>query len=149
MRRDLAGDLPEPLWPQGYEPRAFTEADAPEVHRLLELGYAGGGGEVGSFDAWWPALCEDPEYAPDLIFLAARGGEIVAVAQCWTTAFVKDLVVHPEHRRRGLAEALMTTVFAAFRSRGAAHVDLKVRIGNTAAERLYRRLGMIEGPLEG
>jgi ribosomal protein S18 acetylase RimI-like enzyme len=150
MRRDLAGELPAPSWPQGYEPRAFREADAPEVHRLMQLAYAGGlGGEVAPFDAWWPALRDDAEYAPDLVFLAALEGQLVAVAQCWTSAFVKDLVVHPDHRRRGLGEALMTTAFAAFRTRGAPHVDLKVRIGNTPAERLYRRLGMIPIPIEG
>lgn len=149
LRRDLADEGPAPRWPRGYGPRAFTQADAAEVHSLLTIAYAGGGGEVGSFEAWWPGVCDDREYAPELVFLVADAtGRIVAVAQCWTSSFIKDFVVHPDVRRLGLGEALLATVFAAFRDRDAAFVDLKVRIDNpSGAARLYRRLGMGDAPL--
>lgn len=44
----------------------------------------------------------------------------------------------------------MRRVFAAFRDRCAAHVDLKThRVENAAAVRLYERLGMIRIAWEG
>lgn len=131
-------------------PRGFDPADAFAVHSLLALGYARGGGEVAAFEDWWSALRGDEEFAADLCFLAVdRSGDILGVAQCWTSAFIKDLVVHPKARRRGLGEALLTTAFQAFQRRGAAHVDLKVRRDNRSALRLYRRLGMREVPIDG
>ncbi|MEZ2329127.1 GNAT family N-acetyltransferase [Mesorhizobium sp. RCC_202] len=52
--------------------------------------------------------------------------------------------------RHGIGEALVGRVFAAFRDRGAAHVDLKThRVEHAAAVRLYERLGMIRVAWEG
>jgi ribosomal protein S18 acetylase RimI-like enzyme len=151
LRRDLASAVADPVWPASFTPRGFTAEDAPAVHRLMQIGYAGGGGSVGPFDQWWPGVRDDGEFDAALCFLAVDGaGEIAAVAQCWTSAFIKDLVVHPGARRRGLGEALLLTAFQAFRRRGAAHVDLKVQLDNPrGAVRLYRRLGMRDAPIDG
>jgi ribosomal protein S18 acetylase RimI-like enzyme len=151
LRRDLSRAVADPVWLSGFRMRTFTAEDASVVHRLMQLAYAQGGGSVGDFDAWWPALRDDSEFDTALCFLAIdRAGEIVGAAQCWTSAYVKDLVVHPAARRHGLAEALLLTVFQTFRARGARHVDLKVETDNpTGAMRLYRRLGMVEVPIDG
>jgi ribosomal protein S18 acetylase RimI-like enzyme len=151
LRRDLTDEIADPVWPAGFSLGAFSAEDAAEVHRLMQLAYAEGGGSVGAFEAWWPAVRDDGEFDAGLCFLALdAGGEIVGAAQCWTSGFVKDLVVHPRARRRGLAEALLLTAFQAFRRRGAAHVDLKVQTDNpTGAVRLYKRLGMREVPIDG
>lgn len=116
------------------------------MHRLLEVGYAQGGGEVGTFNAWWAGLRNDDEFAEDLCFLAVSDeGGVVGVAQCWTSAFIKDLAVHPLYRRRGIAEALLKAVFYEFHRRGGRQVDLKVRIDNaTGALQLYEKIGMRE-----
>jgi len=151
LRRDLSDAVAAPAWPAGFSARIFTAEDAPAVHRLMRLAYAQGGGSVDEFDTWWPAVRDDGEFDASLCFLAVdRTGEIVGAAQCWTSGYVKDLVVHPEARRHGLAEALLLTVFQAFRRLGAAHVDLKVETDNpTGAVRLYRRLGMVAVPIDG
>ena len=117
----------------------------------MQIAYARGGGSVGPFDAWWPGVRDDSEFAAELVFLAVdQRGDIVGAAHCWTSAFVKDLVVHPDARRRGIAEALLKTAFAEFRRRGDRHVDLKVQLDNpTGAIRLYERLGMRAVPLDG
>jgi len=150
LRSDLTEAITQPHWPTGYRVRAFTADDAPAVHHLLEVGYAQGGGRVGAFEEWWPSLRDDDEFATELCFLAVDERQnIVGVAQCWTSAFIKDLAVHPRARRRGIAEALLRTAFWEFRRRGAKHVDLKVQIDNpTGAVRLYKKLGMREVPLE-
>ncbi|HEX4197810.1 MAG TPA: GNAT family N-acetyltransferase [Caulobacteraceae bacterium] len=151
LRRDLADGVADPVWPPGFSVRAFAPDDAAAVHRLMRIAYARGGGGVGAFEDWWPGLRDDAEFDPDLCFLAVDGsGRIVGAAQCWTSAFIKDLVVHPDARQRGLGEALLLTAFAAFRRRGAAQVDLKVELDNpTGAVRLYRRLGMVDVAIDG
>jgi ribosomal protein S18 acetylase RimI-like enzyme len=151
LRRDLTEAVAPPTCPAGYRVRMFSADDAPAVHRLLELGYAQGGGRVGAFEEWWPSLRDDDEFASDLCFLALdERQEIVGVVQCWTSAFIKDLVVHPLARRRGIATALLRTAFWEFWRRGAKHVDLKVHVDNPAgAVRLYGKLGMREVPLDG
>jgi ribosomal protein S18 acetylase RimI-like enzyme len=117
---------------------------AAAVHRLLRAAYRNGGGEIADFAVWWAQLRSDEEYHPELVFVAVdRGGQVAGVAQCWTSAFVKDLAVDQAWRRRGLATALLLHAFEVFWGRGADAVDLKVEADNpSGAERLYRRLGM-------
>jgi ribosomal protein S18 acetylase RimI-like enzyme len=119
-------------------------SDGAEAHRLLALGYADGGGSVAPYHGWWRALTSDTEYDPSLCFVVkTTSGEIVGFAQCWTSAFIKDLAVHPAWRRRGIGEALIHHVFAVFQQRGATTVDLKVEVDNpSGAVRLYERAGM-------
>ena len=133
-----------PFWRTGVSLMPFDpDCHAAEVHRVLSHAYADGGGAVAPFQAWWASVRDDAEFDPSLVFLAASdNGDVVGVAQCWTSAFVKDLAVAGSWRRRGIGTALLMQVFSAFRQRGAAHVDLKVEVGNSAANRLYRRLGM-------
>ena len=150
LRRDLTNAAASPTCPTWYRVRTFAADDAPTVHRLLEVGYAQGGGQIGRFEEWWPSLRDDDEFAPELCFLAVDERHIVGVAQCWTSAFIKDLVVHPLTRRRGIATALLRRVFWEFRRRGVKHVDLKVQADNpTGAVRLYKALGMREVALDG
>src|SRR5262245_21706796 len=151
LRRDLTEVVAPSTFPIGHRLRTFAYDDAPAVHRLLDVGYAQGGGHVGPFEEWWPSLRDDDEFNPDLCFLAVdERQDIVGVAQCWSCAFVKDLVVHPLSRRRGLATALLRRVFWEFRIREAKHVDLKVQVDNLAgALHLYKALGMREVVLDG
>lgn len=143
LRRALDSGLLAPRWPDGFGLRTFRTHDAPAVHRLLADVFSD---EEPSFEAWWAKLSGDAEFEPALCFLVFDpAGGLVAVAQCWTSAFVKDLAVTPSARRNGLAEALMWHVFAAFKKRGDRHVDLKTSIvENADAVRLYRRMGMVE-----
>jgi ribosomal protein S18 acetylase RimI-like enzyme len=116
---------------------------APSVHRLLEAGYADGGGSVADFDSWWSGLVNDAEYDPGLIFLVGRQSAApVAAAICWSSAFVKDIVVAAGLRRRGLASNLLRHIFSVFRARSADAVDLKVHSNNCDAISLYRSVGM-------
>lgn len=147
MRRPLTEPIPEPAWPAGVAPVPFDpDRHGAKVHALLTVAYAGGGGYVEPFRIWWPSLIRDAEYDPALCFVAAdAGGEVLGVAQCWTSAFVKDLAVAPTARRQGLGAALLAQAFQVFRERGAAHLDLKVEADNpTGALRLYRTLGFQE-----
>ncbi len=105
---------------------------------------------MADFAEWWGKLSRDDEFDPQLCFLAVDGaGVIVGVAQCWTSAYLKDLAVHPDHRGRGIGASLLREVFLAFRERGGAYVDLKVEARNEGGIRFYERAGMRRVPLEG
>ncbi|WP_269930549.1 GNAT family N-acetyltransferase [Aminobacter sp. HY435] len=144
LRKILTGEPKAPQWPDGFAMRTFEPSDAPALHALLELVFDDG--MNGPFEDWWPRLAGDSKFDPGLCFLVFAGdGRLAGAALSWTSAFVKDLAVHPDFRGKGIAEALMRQVFATFAGRGAVHVDLKTSlVGNADAVRLYRRLGMTE-----
>jgi ribosomal protein S18 acetylase RimI-like enzyme len=149
LRKILDETLVAPHWPDGFTMRSFQPGDAPALHALLSEVYDDGA--EGPFEEWWPRVADDPEFDPELCFLVIDAkGRLAAAALCWTSAFVKDLVVHSEARGRGIGEALMRHAFAAYRDRGAAHVDLKTNtVESAAAVRLYDRLGMMPVAWEG
>ncbi|RJG44346.1 GNAT family N-acetyltransferase [Mesorhizobium sp. DCY119] len=149
FRRDLDADFPAPKWPAGFSMRTFRATDAQSLHTLLSEVFDDG--EEGPFDTWWQKVSNDAEFDPSLCFLVFDGDDrLVAAALCWTSAYLKDLAVRPEARRRGLAEALLLQVFGTFQARDAAHVDLKTDlVKNPDAVRLYERMGMRRVPLEG
>ena len=52
-----------------------------------------------------------------------------------------NVAVCPHFRRRGVGEALMTAQRSAGEARGLSVMMLEVRLSNTAAQRLYEKLG--------
>ncbi|WP_240230019.1 GNAT family N-acetyltransferase [Devosia lacusdianchii] len=148
MRRHLDDALPPAIWPAGVRLLPLQRADPRALHTILTDAYANGFGSTAPFEDWWPKLSADTEFDPALVFVAAdEVGQPIGVAQCWTSGFIKDLAVVPAWRGKGIGDALLYAVFAAFRHRGLGHVDLKVITANTSALRLYRRVGMVEAPL--
>lgn len=144
---DPAADY-APRWPAGIAPTGFQpHRHARAARTLLNDAYRDGGGDVLAFEAWWPALSADPEYRPDLCFVAldARTGTLAGFAQCWSLGFVKDIAVMPAWRRHGLGRALMQQIFRTFQARGIFEVDLKLAADNpSGAAAFYARLGMVE-----
>jgi len=144
MGIDLPGEVPPPVWPDGVAVRTFREEDAPEVKDLLDLAYKDEfHHHPMSFENWRRFMLEDPMFDADAWFLAVAGGKIVGAALNWDEGYVKDLVVHPDWRGRGLGKALMLQTFAEFSRRDLPRVTLKTDSNNpTDAWRLYERLGM-------
>ena len=138
MRRDLDEDVPAIQWPNGIELNAYSTELAPAVHHLMQLGFH----EGGALDIWQQRFESDPEYDPALCLVASDAEGVVGVAQCWTSAYIKDLVVHPRAQRRGLGRALMLQAFTVFQQRREGFVDLKVLENNLRAQRLYESVGM-------
>lgn len=144
LRKDLTRPFAAAQWPQGITVTTLTPALLQPVHSLVRLGYANGYGSVGSLEQWQQCLLHDAEYDPNLCVICLLDGEVVGVAQAWTSAYLKDLVVHPHRQGQGLGRALLNHVFAVFRARGEANVDLKVMRHNHRARHLYLALGMTE-----
>jgi ribosomal protein S18 acetylase RimI-like enzyme len=142
MRRDLTQPANGAQWPAPLRLTEFSIENARAVHQLLVLGRSFGGGRVADFTTWLDAFDNDPEFDRQLCFAVEDPQGIVAVAQCWTSAFIRNLVVHPRAQRCGLGLTLLAEVFDAFRARGEGHVDLKVMECNLPARHLYERAGM-------
>ena len=146
LRRDLAGEIERPVLPSGVVLTALDEKPDMKLvkaaHSVLEAGYWEGGGGAPMFRQWWMAVCKDEEFDPTLVFLAIDNEGVAGMAHCFTSAFVKDLAVHPRARRRGIGRALMLAAFHEFARRGAPHVNLKVGEDNANARALYHSLGM-------
>jgi len=142
MRRDLTIPIPAATWPGGVRRDVFDVADIKAMHALLQRAYGNGFGSVlPDWLDWWEALRADSEFDPALCFVAKADSDVVGFCLCWTSSFIKDLVVAPELQGHGLGAALLATAMSALRERGAGGVQLKVVTANTGARRLYERLG--------
>lgn len=143
MGVDVSADVSEPTWPDGVRVRNFRDGDARELWGLLGAAYAAEADPFPPFDDWCGRMLEDPSFEPEHWFLVEGDGDLVAAALNWNDAYVKDIVVHPAWRRRGLGEGLMRQTFRHFGERGFTRVTLKTDSTNpTQAWRLYERLGM-------
>jgi [ribosomal protein S18]-alanine N-acetyltransferase len=72
------------------------------------------------------------------------GGRIVGYICLWEVAdelHVTNVAVHPDDRRRGIARALLESVFARARAASSRMVLLEVRPSNTEALALYESFG--------
>ena len=141
--RSLETPIGDVRWPPSVELVPFSAKLAPAAHQLLGKVYENGrfGSVPEGFDTWWAAVRHDSEFDASLCFCAVDGNVLAGFALCWTSSFVKDFGVMSFHRHQGVGEALMRTVFHAFKQRGFKQVALKVRSDNTAAKRFYGRLG--------
>jgi ribosomal protein S18 acetylase RimI-like enzyme len=145
MQIALERDVPEPSWPEGTSVRTFRMAEAEAVKDLLDLAYAEEPGfALNPFEDWRRFMLGDPSFEAESWFVVEAGdGSLAAAALNWKEGFVKDLVVHPAHRRRGLGAALLLHTFRHFKGRGVDLVTLKTDSVNTSqAWRLYERVGM-------
>jgi mycothiol synthase len=146
MGIDLPEKIPEPEWPEGVSMRTYggEEAEAREIKQLLDLAYAEEfHHQPATFENWSRFMFEDPMFDADVWFLAVAGDKIVGAALNWDEGYIKDLVVHPDWRGRGLGKALVYQTFGEFKRRGLPRVTLKTDSNNpTDAWRLYERAGM-------
>ncbi|HEX2022729.1 MAG TPA: GNAT family N-acetyltransferase [Candidatus Thermoplasmatota archaeon] len=84
------------------------------------------------------------------VWLAQRGGAPVGYAATFETystfrarplLYLEDLFVLPEHRRAGVAKALLRRLARRAKERGCARVTWMVLDWNVDAQRFYERLG--------
>ncbi len=103
-----------------------------------------------SFRTPWPSHAFEQELASNRLarYLVVRVAErLVAFAGLWLMAdeaHVTTFAVHPDWRRRGIAQRLMVALLDLGLEIGAQRMTLEVRAGNQAAQALYRRFGFID-----
>ena len=102
----------------------------------------------------WTAYTEQPEalrrgFAGSLLTLAAReNGTLVgllrAVGDGCTVVLVQDLLVRPDHQRRGIGTALMEHCIRYTEKVGFLQLELDVVADNESAVKLCKRHGFVE-----
>lgn len=98
-----------------------------------------------------------PESTAGAVFVARAAGDVVGMASLVYTvstaeggraALFEDLVVHPEHRRRGIAIALVRFVIDEAKRRGILRLTLLTDLRNDRAQALYRKLGFADSSMK-
>jgi GNAT superfamily N-acetyltransferase len=137
--------------------RDATPDDAPAflalVHSLAEFEKLPGPDEAAArrlcADAFGPA-------AHYHLTLAEVGGAVVAYAVTFRTystflarptLYLEDLFVHPDHRRRGIATALLRRLARRAADSGCGRFEWMVLDWNQSAQEMYRQLGARELPM--
>jgi len=146
--------------PTGPIVRRATSADLPSIGRLGALLIA----EHHGFDSrrFLAARPRTPaDYASFLgtleernvaVLVADDNGSVIGYAYAAVEGYdymslrgpagvLHDVVVGPEHRRRGVGRLLLDAVLAYLRSRGAPRVVLSTTVQNEPAQRLFANLG--------
>jgi mycothiol synthase len=125
-----------------------ADSDAEAVHALNETSFSGNADyRPETFISFRDEHLRAHDFAPTLSCLAEPDGDLVGflLARRWreeSVGFVDLLGVHPDHRRRGLATAMLKTTFARFAAAGLREAQLGVASDNPRALTLYERCGM-------
>ena len=139
----------------------FEQAKASDLQRLVELL-----GILFESEAEFSADAEKQRVALQAIladtgkgkiYVAREGRQVVAMASLLYTistaeggkaAIFEDLVVAPEHRKRGIGEALLKHVVAEARAEGVLRITLLTDMQNERAQAMYRRVGFVGSPMK-
>jgi len=77
-----------------------------------------------------------------------KEGQIVGYCGMWLIvdeAHITNIAVLPEFRGQKLGEAILRMIMEVAKKKGAKTMTLEVRISNTVAQSLYRKLGFMNG----
>ncbi len=79
-----------------------------------------------------------------LWLVALEGGRVAGYVGSQTVIDESDMMniaVHPDFRRRGIAEALVNALVEGLKGKGSLRLSLEVRASNAPAQALYQKLG--------
>lgn len=119
--------------------RRMTPKDVPAVHEIDTL----------SFTLPWPERSFQFELAENPV---ARGwvtevdGRIAAMLMLWfivDEAHIATIATHPDFRRQGIGEQILLHALRDVRKEGAQRAFLEVRVGNIAAQAMYKKYGFV------
>jgi mycothiol synthase len=125
-----------------------VDQDAPTLHALNEVSFkASIDYRPYSFTGFHEEHLRPHDFDPELSQVAESDGRPVGFLLARRrreedAGFIDLLGVHPEHRTRGLATAMLQAAFACFAAAGLRQVELGVASDNSNALRIYERCGM-------
>jgi len=147
---EIAFDRPPPVHPppQGIALRAYEPSrDDRAAYRLIDDAFNEWEGRSSiPFGEWAAEVIRHAAFSPELSRLAFEGDELVGVALAFDygadgEGWVQQLATKATHRHRGIARALLSSVFGAFYERGKTRCGLSTE-SRTGALSLYERVGM-------
>jgi mycothiol synthase len=126
--------------------RAARAEDAPRLHAITNLAFAGDGSyEPKTLDVWTRREFNGHDVDHALSRVAVQGEPVgFALARRWErdTIYVPLLAVRPDAQGQGIGARLLRSVFAAAAAAGQREVRLNVASDNPNAVKLYERVGM-------
>jgi mycothiol synthase len=150
MRIELDEEPPEPQWPDGYTVRTMRDGEERRFYDAQMASFA----DTWMFapepyESWRHWMVEESRFDPSLWFVAEKGDDLAGILIGRVPenepglGWIRILGVLPDHRQRGLGQALLCHSFRDFAGRGLDAVGLGVDAENpTGAVRLYERAGM-------
>jgi len=148
LRIELDDPPPAAVVPEGISIRTYDpERDEHAVHRVAEDAFSAmRGRRPEPLDVWASQTIAHPAFTPGLSRLAFDGEEIVGTLLAYDfpdtdELWIGQVATKASHRRRGIAGALLRTVFVAARHIGRERCGLSTDSW-TGARSLYERNGM-------
>ena len=78
-------------------------------------------------------------------FIVAKDNErVIGFAMCWyimDECHIGNIAVHPDYRRKSIATKLLNELLNGTKEHGTNYILLEVRVSNTPAQSLYKKLG--------
>ena len=158
LRMTIDMDTPPiPLsWPHGITVRSMVRGqDERKVVQAFRDSFRDHWGYIetpfeDTYERWVNYIDDNPDFDPDLWFIAEENGIVAGISLCWKKSFgdpnlgwVGTLGVLRPWRRRGLALALLRHSFLKLYERGQRRVGLGVDAQSlTGAMKLYEKAGM-------
>lgn len=131
--------------PDGIEIRPFRPSEGHDIYALIDSAFnEWPGRESRPFSEWQAHVLHRTDFDPTLLLVAVEDGKIVGAVvgiHYEGEGWVDQMAVDANHRGRGIARALLATLFAVFRSRGEHRLGLNTD-SRTGALDLYLKLGM-------
>ena len=93
------------------------------------------------------SIASELENALSLWLVAVEGDDVIGYVGSQTVLGWSDMMnvaVHPDHRRKGVGEALVVALEEALKAQESTCLTLEVRASNEPAKALYEKLGFIE-----
>lgn len=121
--------------------RLMTLADAAAVHRIEEV----------VFPTPWTLESFEMEMTKNTqatYVVAEENHTIIGFCGMWIVldeSQITNVAVMPEGRGKGIGESLMRESMRIAREKGCVVMSLEVRVSNTVAQNLYRKLGFQAG----
>jgi GNAT superfamily N-acetyltransferase len=142
----LEREPPPPVLPPGFAIRDFVSGrDERATYELVQRAFSEWPEyEPSAFEDWVATSLRRPGFAPPLLGLAERDGELagaVLLIEEEALGWIEQLAVAREQRGIGLGQALLVHAFRTAWRRGARRCGLGTD-ERTGARRLYERAGM-------
>ena len=139
--------LPDPL-PEDLTARAWDAASAPLFFQAYAEGFSDRLGDIVPVQAEWIASYaeEDEQFRPDLSRVVLEDEKPVGFVTCEVdgkTGWISQIAVVQEHRRKGLAHALLLDALQRFQQEGCEEAALHVNANNARAAAVFVDAGFV------